>query len=134
MKRAPSDQRNGPREQYLEALRRRLELFDAKEAAAPGHTLSLHSLRHTVGVTTARAGLTLLGIRDLHGHSDIGVTQRYAQYAPDNDRSKHQAAAIGKLLAIETLNTPPVPQTPSLKNGPKVSRHRTSASAEEALP
>lgn len=100
------------------------------EGDPPKATHSPHSLRHTFGVTAARAGLTLLEIRDLLGHSDIGVTQRYAQYAPDSDRSKHQAAAIGKLLAIDTLNTPPVPQTPFLKSGRKVSRRRMSASTE----
>ena len=70
---------------------------------------------HTFVVTAARAGLTLLVIPDLLGHSDISFTQRYAQYAPDNDRSRHQAAAIGKFLAIDAVHIPPLPQKPELK-------------------
>lgn len=86
----------------------------------PKATHSPHSLRHTFGVTAAKAGLSLLEIRDLLGHSDIGVTQRYAKYFPDDAHAQRQAAMIGKLLAVENVITPRVPQTPLLRNGRKV--------------
>ena len=67
-------------------------------------------VRYSFGVTAARAGLTLLEIRNLLGHSATGVTRRYAQYAPDEDRAKHQAAAIGRLLTTEKSETQQTPK------------------------
>ena len=86
----------------------------------PKATRSPHSLRHSFGAAAAEAGISLLEIRDLLGHSDIGVTQRYARFSPKDDHGQKQAALIGKLLAVENLITPLGPQTPKLKNGRKV--------------
>lgn len=81
-------------------------------------------MRHAYGVAASRAGLSLLEIKDLLGHSDIGVTQRYARFAPNNDRSKIQAELIGKELGVGNLKTPPEPQTLFLKGGRKVGASR----------
>jgi integrase len=86
----------------------------------PKATRSPHSLRHSFGAAAAEAGISLLEIRDLLGHSDIGVTQRYARFSPDDDRAQKQAEMIGRLLAVENAITPLEPQTPNLKNGRKV--------------
>jgi integrase len=86
----------------------------------PKATRSPHSLRHSFGAAAAEAGISLLEIRDLLGHSDIGVTQRYARFSPNDDRAQKQAEMIGRLLAVENAITPSEPQTPNLVNGRKV--------------
>jgi integrase len=96
-------------------------------------THSPHSLRHAFGVSAARAGISLLEIRDLLGHSDIGVTQRYARFLPDNDRSRIQAELIGAELGVGHLKTPSEPQTLTLKNGRKVGASRKKRVKKEPV-
>lgn len=43
-----------------------------------------HDLRHTFGSRLAQAGVPILTIKELMGHSQITVTMRYAHLAPSN--------------------------------------------------
>lgn len=43
-----------------------------------------HDLRHTFGSRLAQAGVPILAIKELMGHSQITVTMRYAHLAPSN--------------------------------------------------
>lgn len=59
----------------------------AVEAAFPeGHPrrdTTMHHLRHTFAVMLARAGVPLIQIAALMGHSDLSTTQIYLRFAPD---------------------------------------------------
>lgn len=52
-----------------------------KSAGLPGK-VTPHTLRHTFAAWLAQAGVDLLSIRDLLGHSDAAVTQIYAHLSP----------------------------------------------------
>ncbi len=55
-----------------------------------------HDLRHTFGSRLAQAGVPILAVKELLGHSQITVTMRYAHLAPSNLRA-----------AVEVLDMPP---------------------------
>jgi len=42
-----------------------------------------HDLRHTFGTAMAAAGVPMRTLQEWMGHRDIGTTQRYADYAPN---------------------------------------------------
>jgi integrase len=46
----------------------------------------IHDLRHTCAAWLVSAGVTLVTVRDLLGHSTIKMTERYAHLHPDNVR------------------------------------------------
>jgi integrase len=72
-------------------------------SAAGVEDFGWHDLRHTFASRLAMAGVPILHIRDLMGHSDVKVTMRYAHLQPG-----HLADAVEKLtepLAQTDTNT-----------------------------
>ena len=47
---------------------------------------TMHDLRHTCAAWLVSAGVSLIEVRDLLGHSTIKMTERYAHLAPENLR------------------------------------------------
>lgn len=47
----------------------------------------IHDLRHTCAAWLVSAGVALVEVRDLLGHSSITMTERYAHLAPENVRA-----------------------------------------------
>ncbi|MEM7378967.1 MAG: site-specific integrase [Pseudomonadota bacterium] len=57
----------------------------------------IHDCRHTCAAWLVTAGVPLIEVRDLLGHSTIEMTERYAHLSPDNVR-----AAVNKLEGKES--------------------------------
>jgi len=57
-----------------------------------GFDFRLYDFRHTYGSRMAMAGVDLMTLRELMGHSSITITQRYCHPTPE-----HKVEAIGKL-------------------------------------
>ena len=48
------------------------------------HDMRIHGLRHTFGVHCAQAGIPIVRIQKLLGHSAPAMTLRYMKHAPEN--------------------------------------------------
>lgn len=66
-------------------------------AASKRESLTFHCLRHTAASLMASAGIPLLDIARVLGHSTISVTMRYAHFAPESGRKA--IGALGEALA-----------------------------------
>jgi site-specific recombinase XerD len=83
-----------PKISHQVAMRRHKQL-------APG--FRLYDFRHTFGTRMAMAGVDLMTLRELMGHSSITITQRYCHPTPE-----HKLAAIRKMEAATPKSTPAV--------------------------
>jgi len=72
------------------SLKESVKSFNAKVRRTP-RQLSAHSLRHTAGTLTLRAGASLRQVQDLLGHADPRTT---AIYAHISDRWTHNPALL----------------------------------------
>jgi site-specific recombinase XerD len=62
-------------------------------AAAKLENFRFHDCRHHFASRLVMAGVDLYTVKELLGHSDFAMTQRYAHLAPE-----HKAAAVAKLV------------------------------------
>jgi len=63
--------------------------------------LRFHDLRHSFGSALAMAGVDLVTIKELMGHTNIEMTMRYAHLSP-----QHKARAVERLSARYSSQTP----------------------------
>lgn len=68
---------------------------------APLHDVRIHDLRHTFGVHCAQAGIPVVRIQRLLGHSTPAMTLRYMMHAPENYFGE-DAARVGASLSGAT--------------------------------
>jgi integrase len=68
----------------------------------PAHSRlrDLIDFRHTYGSRMAMAGVDLMTLRELMGHSSITITQRYCHPTPE-----HKLAAVAKLVEYNEVAT-----------------------------
>jgi len=59
-------------------------VFQRACCAAELHDVRIHDLRHTFGVHCAQAGIPIVRIQRLLGHSTPVMALRYMQHAPEN--------------------------------------------------
>jgi len=65
-----------------------------------GLDFRLYDFRHTYGSRMAMAGVDLMTLRELMGHSSITITQRYCHPTPE-----HKLAAVAKLVEYNAVAT-----------------------------
>ena len=65
-----------------------------------GFEYRLYDFRHTYGSRMAMAGVDLVTLRELMGHSSITITQRYCHPTP-----QHKVAAVAKLVEYNEAAT-----------------------------
>jgi integrase len=65
-----------------------------------GFDFRLYDFRHTYGTRMAMAGVDLMTLRELMGHSSITITQRYCHPTP-----AHKLAAVAKLVEYNEAAT-----------------------------
>jgi integrase len=76
-----------------------------------GLDFRLYDFRHTYGSRMAMAGVDLMTLRELMGHSSITITQRYCHPTPE-----HKLAAVAKLVEYnEAATKKPQSQTEAIQ-------------------
>jgi integrase len=76
-----------------------------------GLDFRLYDFRHTYGSRMAMAGVDLMTLRELMGHSSITITQRYCHPTPE-----HKRAAVAKLAEYnEAATKKPQSQTEAIQ-------------------
>ncbi len=71
-----------------------------------GFALRLYDFRHTYGSRMAMAGVDLMTLRELMGHSSITITQRYCHPTPE-----HKISAMERLEAYNAEKATKKPQS-----------------------
>jgi integrase len=71
-----------------------------------GFDFRLYDFRHTYGSRMAMAGVDLMTLRELMGHSSITITQRYCHPTPE-----HKIFAMERLEAYNAEKAPKKPQS-----------------------
>ena len=76
-----------------------------------GRDFRLYDFRHTYGSRMAMAGVDLMTLRELMGHSSITITQRYCHPTPE-----HKLAAVAKFAEYnETATKKPQSHTEAIQ-------------------
>jgi integrase len=75
----------GPRKSVISCCALRVPFLAACRAAKI-EGLRFHDLRHTAATRMAEAGVSAFDIRDVLGHANISMTQRYAHATPEGKR------------------------------------------------
>jgi len=73
-----------------------------------GFGFRLYDFRHTYGSRMAMAGVDLMTLRELMGHSSITITQRYCHPTPE-----HKISAMERLEAYNAEKATKKPQSPT---------------------
>jgi site-specific recombinase XerD len=71
-----------------------------------GFNFRLYDFRHTYGSRMAMAGVDLMTLRELMGHSSITITQRYCHPTPE-----HKIFAMERLEAYNAEKATKKPQS-----------------------
>lgn len=84
-----------------ESLMKRAGLWiKDKDDPKKGHsTFRLHDCRHHFASRLVQAGVDLYTVKELLGHSEITMTERYSHLAPDNLRAAVERLSAGKAAA-----------------------------------
>ncbi|HEX8073219.1 MAG TPA: site-specific integrase [Pyrinomonadaceae bacterium] len=82
----------GPRRRVISCCALRVPFLAACRAAGIVG-LRFHDLRHTAATRMAEAGVSAFDIRDVLGHANIAMTQRYAHATPEGKRRAVEALA-----------------------------------------
>lgn len=64
--------------------------------------MRLHDLRHTFGSLCVNAGVSIYEVKEILGHSDIKITERYAHLAPETQQKAASAAGDQILAAMDS--------------------------------
>jgi integrase len=64
------------------------------------HDIRIHDLRHTFGVHCAQAGIPIVRIQRLLGHSTAVMALRYMRHAPENYFAADAARVAASLSGI----------------------------------
>ena len=71
-----------------------------EEAGMPD--LRLHDLRHSFASLCVNAGVSIYEVKEILGHSDIKITERYAHLAPETQQKAASAAGDQILAAMDS--------------------------------
>lgn len=93
--------RNGDRVQFLQ------NGFESACKRAGITDFRVHDMRHTCASWLVSAGVSLLEVRDLLGHSSIEMTERYAHLSPDN--LSRVASTLDRLQSGDSMTNSKTP-------------------------
>lgn len=95
--------RHGAAKGHLHDLRKP---FDRVCEAANIDGIRVHDLRHSFATFAVMSGASLYDVQKLLGHSDIGMTQRYAHMVDDSlQRATENVAGVIEGASVEAVNS-----------------------------
>lgn len=71
---------------FLTTILKEDELFN-QEVTDSRYRVCFHTLRHTFVSRLVASGIDLYSVKELMGHSDISMTQRYSHLSPEGLRN-----------------------------------------------